>query len=157
MRSLPELDLGAGDGRVELPGSVGSDYDAIVTSWSTAPFAPEVVRGPRLRLGAHTAGSVRGLFPRVMLEVGLRVTKGGGGDAPAVAEMSVTLILALLCNLHRHDRELWRSRDWATARRPELGRSLAARRVGARPEPGSAGPRPASGTRRSWRPVRPGS
>ncbi|WP_051426040.1 hydroxyacid dehydrogenase [Jiangella gansuensis] len=131
LRSLAAVDVAAGDGRAVLPADVAAGYDVIVTSWSTAPFDPRTVRGPRLRLAAHTAGSVRGLFPRAMLENGLRVTQGGAAAmAPAVAELAVTLTLALLRNLHRHDRELWTSRDWATARQPVLGRSLAERRVG---------------------------
>lgn len=131
LRSLARIELAAGEGRMALPDDVASGYDVVLTSWSTAPFRPEVVRGPRLRLAAHTAGSVRGLFPRTTLENGLRLTQGGAAAmAPAVAELSITLVLALLRNLHRHDRELWTSRDWAAARAPELGRSFAARRVG---------------------------
>lgn len=131
LRSLARIELAAGEGRVALPDDVASGYDAILTSWSTAPFQPGTVRGPRLRLAAHTAGSVRGLFPRGTLENGLRLTQGGAAAmAPAVAELSITLVLALLRNLHRHDRELWTSRDWAAAREPELGRAFSARRVG---------------------------
>ena len=120
-----------GRSSMELPPGMADDFDALVTSWSTAPFQPEQVRGGRLRLAAYAAGSIRRLFPREVLDRGLRVCQAGAAAmAPAVAELALTLTLALLRNVHRHDRVLASGGDWATARQPVLGRSLAAREVG---------------------------
>ncbi|HEX6681931.1 MAG TPA: NAD(P)-dependent oxidoreductase [Candidatus Limnocylindrales bacterium] len=92
---------------------------------------PDLLAGGRLRLAVHSAGSVRRLFPRETLEAGLRVCQAGAAAmAPAVAELALTLTLALLRNLHHHDRTLWTTGDWREARQPVLGRSLAGRSVG---------------------------
>jgi phosphoglycerate dehydrogenase-like enzyme len=131
LHALAEVEFGTGERHTVLPRGVADDVDAVVTSWSTTPFDPELLRGSRLRLAVHSAGSIRRLFPKEVLDGGVRVCQAGAAAmAPAVAELAVTLTLALLRNVHRHDRVLAAGGDWATARQPVLGRSLAARRVG---------------------------
>ncbi|MPV36453.1 hydroxyacid dehydrogenase [Georgenia subflava] len=131
LESLGEVTMGTGGPKVEVPADVGASHDVLVTSWATAPFPSASVVGPRLSLAAHAAGSVRGLFPRETLEGGLRLTQGGAAPmALAVAEMALTLSLALLRNLHQHDRELQRTRDWQAGGSGRLGRAIHARRVG---------------------------
>ncbi|MEU0369007.1 hydroxyacid dehydrogenase [Streptomyces sp. NPDC006283] len=131
LHDMAVVGFGAGPRRSALPPGVADSCDAVVTSWSTVPFRPQEVRGSRLALAAHTAGSVRRLYPRELLGGGPRLTQGGAAAmAPAVAEMALTLTLALLRNLHHYDRGLWTGKDWADARRPELGQALSARRVG---------------------------
>ncbi|WP_406385725.1 hydroxyacid dehydrogenase [Streptomyces sp. NBC_01618] len=123
--------FGTGPHGSTLPKGVADAYEAVVTSWSTVPFRPQELRGSRLGLAAHSAGSVRRLYPRELLAQGPRLTQGGAAAmAPAVAEMALTLTLALLRNLHHHDRGLWTGKGWADARRPELGQALSERRVG---------------------------
>lgn len=125
------VEFGDGDRGTVLPPAAADRFDVVVTSWSTTPFDPARLRGERLRLALHSAGSIRRLFPVTVLRSGLRVCQAGAAAmAPAVAEMALTLTLALLRNLHRHDRALWTGRDWAAARQPVLGRALAARNVG---------------------------
>jgi phosphoglycerate dehydrogenase-like enzyme len=125
------VEFGDGDHATVLPTGAADRFDVIVTSWSTMPFPPAQLRGRRLRLAVHSAGSIRRLFPAEVLRSGVRVCQAGAAAmAPAVAEMALTLTLAVLRNLHRHDRALWTGRDWATARQPVLGRALAARDVG---------------------------
>jgi phosphoglycerate dehydrogenase-like enzyme len=127
----PEVQQRLHDRATVLPKGVADRFDAIVTSWSTTPFPPARLRGSRLRLAVHSAGSIRRLFPVEVLRSGVRVCQAGAAAmAPAVAEMALTLTLAVLRNLHRHDRALWTGQDWATARQPVLGRALAARDVG---------------------------
>ncbi|MGS2618953.1 hydroxyacid dehydrogenase [Micromonospora sp. LZ34] len=131
LHDLATVDFGDGDRATMLPPAAADRFDVVITSWSTTPFSPDLLRGGRLRLALHSAGSIRRLFPAEVLQAGLRVCQAGAAAmAPAVAEMALTLTLALLRNLHRHDRALWTGRDWAAARQPVLGRALAARGVG---------------------------
>ncbi len=130
LADLGELVLAGGNGPVELPARLADEYDVLITSWSTAPFPPEELRGERLRLAVHSAGSVRTLFPREVLD-DLRLAQGGS-DAMAlpVAELALTLTLAVLRNLHTHDRGLQQTRDWAAAGHGMLGRGIAHQRIG---------------------------
>jgi len=119
------------NGRAQVPADVASEFDVLITSWSTAPFAPVILDGPRLRLAVHSAGSVRGLFPRAALDGGFRLAQGGADAmALAVAEMTLALTLAQLRNVVWHDRRLQQSRDWRTGGFGVLGQSIAAQRIG---------------------------
>ncbi|GAA4430643.1 hydroxyacid dehydrogenase [Georgenia halophila] len=131
LRDAAEVDFApSGTGKVPVPPGVGQDYDVLITSWSTAPFEPETLRGDRLRLAVHCAGSIRGLYPRQVLE-DIRLAQGGAGAmATAVAEMALTLTLAVLRNLHIHDRGLQATHDWQAGGHGMLGQALHARRVG---------------------------
>ena len=100
-----------------LKGLVAVMVPVLITSWSTKPFDPVMLQGARLRLAVHSAGTIRGLFPKSVLEHGLRIAQGGSAAmALPVAEMALTMTLALLRNLHTHDRAMQASRDWAEAR-----------------------------------------
>src|SRR5699024_8891610 len=79
LRELAEVVLAPdpGAGRAELPAGLADDFDVLITSWSTAPFTPEQLVGTRLRLAVHTAGTVRGLFPKEVLTRGVRLAQGG--------------------------------------------------------------------------------
>lgn len=118
-------------GTVPLPPGTGDDFDVLITSWSTAPFDPALLRGDRLRLAVHSAGSVRRLFPVEALDGSLRLAQGGSDAmAEAVAEMALTMTLALLRNLTLHDRRLQATRDWRLGGNGMLGQSVAAQRIG---------------------------
>lgn len=128
---LGRVEFADGVGKVPLPDDVADAFDVLITSWSTNAFDPDTLAGTRLRLAVHAAGSVRGLFAKSVLEGGLRLTQGGAeAMALPVAEMSLTLTLALLRNLHTHDRALQSSRDWVAGGTGMLGRSIQAQRVG---------------------------
>ena len=128
---LTQVDFADGDGKVPDPDDVAERYDVLVTSWSTQPFPPERLQGSRLGLAVHAAGSVRSLFPREVLDGRLRLAQGGADAmAVAVAELSVTLALVLLRNVHSHDRGLQQTRDWVAGGRGMLGRSVHEQRVG---------------------------
>jgi phosphoglycerate dehydrogenase-like enzyme len=118
-------------GTVPVPADVADAYDVLLTSWSTAPFAPDVVAGRRLRLAVHSAGSVRRLFGVEALGGNLRLAQGGADAmAAAVAEMAVALTLAHLRNLVWHDRRFQHSRDWRAGGVGVLGQSISAQRIG---------------------------
>lgn len=114
-----------------LPADVAEAYDVLITSWSTRNFAPEAVIGDRLRLAVHTAGTVRGLFPRTVLEHGLRLAQGGSAPmAVPVAELSVTLTLVLLRNLHWMDRRIQSTRDWSQSGHGHLTHGIREQSIG---------------------------
>lgn len=118
------------DGTATVPEHVGSDFDVLITSWSTQTFDPKILDGSRLRLAVHSAGSVRKLFPVDALKT-LRLAQGGADAmAVAVAEMAITLTLAQLRNLPRHDRRLQATHDWQEGGFGVLGESIAAQRIG---------------------------
>lgn len=119
------------DARAVLPPRLGADYDIVVTSWATDASHPDRFLGDRLQLIVHAAASIRWLVPRWVLEHGVRACQAGAEpQAVPVAESALALTLVLLRHVHRYDRQLQTSRDWAASRTPELGRDLAARRIG---------------------------
>ncbi|HLS15336.1 MAG TPA: hydroxyacid dehydrogenase [Beutenbergiaceae bacterium] len=132
LKELGTVDFAGDDGpKVALPDAVADSYDVLITSWSTQRFEPETLAGSRLRLAVHSAGSVRGLFAKSVLNNGMRLAQGGAAAmALPVAEMSLTLTLALLRNLHTHDRGLQTTRDWTEGGRGMLGNSIQAQRIG---------------------------
>ena len=117
--------------RIPLPPRISEDIDVLITSWSTAPFDPELLQGSRLRLAVHTAGTIRGLFPKQVLEHGLRLAQGGSDPmAKAVAELAITMTLVLLRDVHGMDRRLQSTRDWKLGGSGTLTSSIDARTVG---------------------------
>ncbi|WP_193312961.1 hydroxyacid dehydrogenase [Georgenia subflava] len=131
LHRIGEVTFGGGEEVVEVPHGVADDFDVLVTSWSTRPFEDDVLTGGRLGLVAHAAGSVRGLLQPDSFRNGVRVTQcGSAAMAPAVAEMAVTMELALLRNLHTHDRRMQATRDWHRAGHGTLGHALPAARHG---------------------------
>lgn len=116
---------------VALPDGVADEFDVVVTSWCTMPPDPGTLVGRRLRLAAHAAGSVRALFPPAVLQGPLRIVQcGAAAMAEPVAEMALALTLALLRNVHSHDRRLQQTRDWVRGGHGEVGRSLRSLRTG---------------------------
>lgn len=131
LSSLGEVDFAAGASEASVPDDLADQYDVLVTSWSTEPFPPERLHGARLGMAVHAAGSVRKLFPRQALENGLQLAQGGASAmAEAVAEMSATLSLVLLRNVHTHDRGMQGTHDWAAGGNGMLGRAVSAQRIG---------------------------
>ena len=131
LAQLGTVTFAEGEGKMVLPTDVADAADVLITSWSTQPFDPAQVRGSRLQLAVHAAGTIRGLFPKSVLSSGLRVAQGGSAAmALPVAEMALTLTLALLRNLHTHDRALQSTRDWVAGGTGILGRSIQAQHIG---------------------------
>src|SRR5262249_3946877 len=70
-------------------------YDAVVTGWGSPPFtAAALENADRLRIVAHSAGSIKHLFPRELVEQyvvprGLTVFSANGAIALNVAEYAV--------------------------------------------------------------------
>jgi phosphoglycerate dehydrogenase-like enzyme len=104
-------------------------YDAVITGWGTPTFTPQVMAAAdRLRLIAHSAGSIKKMLPPAVFDSDLQVTHAAVAIAPAVAEMSVLLILLSLRQVHVLDRQLKAGVPWAETR--FMGQELAGQRVG---------------------------
>lgn len=117
--------------RIPLPPDLAENFDVLITSWSTAPFPPDLVTGGRLSLAVHSAGSIRALFPRSVLENGLRLAQGGSAPmAVPVAELALTLTLMLLRGTHWMDRRLQATRDWRRSGTGVLTHGLREQTVG---------------------------
>jgi phosphoglycerate dehydrogenase-like enzyme len=114
----------------ELAERIGG-YQIAVTGWGSPKFSEGVVdAADRLELVAHSAGSIKHMLPPHVFDRGIRVTHAASAIAPAVAEMSLLLLLLLLRRPHRMDSDLRRGRGWAEAREIAMGQELSGLRVG---------------------------
>lgn len=105
--------------------------DIVVTGWSTPKFTDEVLAAAgNLKLIAHSAGSIKAMLPPAVFERGIAVTHAAGAIAPAVAEMTLLLILLSLRQVHTLDRQMKTGGDWGAGKTLGLGRELAGSRAG---------------------------
>jgi phosphoglycerate dehydrogenase-like enzyme len=108
-----------------------ADQRIVVTGWGSPAFDDAVLDAAScLEFAAHSAGSIKHLFPRRLFEEGVRVSHAAAAIAPAVAEMSLTLLLMLLRKPHQADRDLRAGRPWGETRDDAMGRELNGLRVG---------------------------
>jgi phosphoglycerate dehydrogenase-like enzyme len=114
----------------ELAQRIGG-YDAILTGWGTPQFTPAVLAAAgNLRLIAHTAGSIKRMLPLPVFEQGISVTHAAGAIAPAVAELTLLLILLCLRRVHELDRMFKQGSSWSAMRAVPIGQELGGQRVG---------------------------
>jgi phosphoglycerate dehydrogenase-like enzyme len=107
-----------------------ADADACLTGWGTPALTEEVLAAaPRLRLIAHTAGSVKRMIPPSVFARGIAVCHAANVIADAVAEFTMLAILLGLRRVHEMDRALKAGQTWRAASFAEP-RQLAARTVG---------------------------
>lgn len=120
-----ERNLSSSELATRLPG-----FDAVLTSWGTPKFTAEVLAAAdNLKIIAHSAGSIKGMLPPPVFERGIVITHAAAAIAPAVADLSLTLTMLLLRQVHLHDRFL-KAGDWASAHALGLGTEIAGTRVG---------------------------
>lgn len=106
-------------------------FDIVITGWGTPTFSEEVLTAaPELQLIAHTAGSIKQLLPPAVFERGIQVTHAAVAIAPAVAEMTLLLILLALRRVQRYDQWLKSGATWAETKALGMGQELAGNRVG---------------------------
>jgi phosphoglycerate dehydrogenase-like enzyme len=133
LRALAEVE--SHDAASNLTGpqlaAILGDFDAVITGWGTPPFDDSVLaaRG-RLRIVAHSAGSIKHLFPPPLFEAGIAVTHAAAAIAPAVAEMCLTLTLALLRRVPQYIGAMKAGQSWEEALAIGYGTELASARVG---------------------------
>lgn len=114
-----------------VPEGVGDAYDLLITSWSTPPFDPALLDGKRLQLAVHAGGSVRAWYPEASLGGRFRLVQAGADAmAPAVAEFSLTLSLAMVRNIPLHDRGMQERLGWEASGHGLLGDALASHNLG---------------------------
>ncbi len=107
------------------------DFDIVVTGWGSPQFTDEVLAAAdRLRLIAHSAGTVKHMLPPAVFARGITVIHAASAIAPAVAEMSLLLTMLLLRQVHRHDRALKAGEPWGSTNLLGLGQEIAGQRVG---------------------------
>ena len=106
--------------------------DIVVTGWRAPKFTHEVLEAARrLKLIAHSAGSVKFMLDGDCLERGIEVTNVAAAMAPAVAETTLMFIMLLLRPMHRLDRQLKQGHDWRDVKTAGSGLSeIAGQKVG---------------------------
>jgi phosphoglycerate dehydrogenase-like enzyme len=109
-----------------LPG-----FDAVITGWGTPKFTGEVLDSARrLRLVAHSAGSIKHMLPPELFAQGVAVTHAASAIAPAVADISLLLIMLCLRRVHILDRMMKAGASWEEMRPIGMGQEIAAQRIG---------------------------
>jgi phosphoglycerate dehydrogenase-like enzyme len=74
-----------------------ADATVAITGWGTPRFdATLLEHAPRLRLIAHSAGSVKGVVTPAVYDRAIRVTTAAAANAVPVAEFTVAMIVAML-------------------------------------------------------------
>jgi phosphoglycerate dehydrogenase-like enzyme len=104
------------------------DADVAITGWGAPPIPAELF-GPRLRLVAHAAGSVKRLVPEAVVQRGVAVSHAAHVIADAVCEYALALILLGLRRPHEMDAALKAGTPWREAAHTGA-RTLAGRPVG---------------------------
>jgi phosphoglycerate dehydrogenase-like enzyme len=111
--------------------AVIGDVDAVVTGWGSPAFDEELLdAAARLRLLAHSAGSVKGVAPAAVFERGVAVTSAAIALAPAVAEFALLLVLLGLRPVHQYDQGMRQGDRWDDPKAFGPGQEIAGQRVG---------------------------
>lgn len=91
------------------------EFDVVVTGWRAPRFTDEVLAAAgRLKLVAHSAGSIKFMFSEEAITRGFVVTCVAATMARPVAEMSLMFTMMLLRPVHRQDQGLRGGGDWWT-------------------------------------------
>ncbi|RMF01981.1 MAG: hydroxyacid dehydrogenase [Chloroflexi bacterium] len=110
----------------KLPG-----FDAIITGWGSPKFTGAVIAAAgRLKLIAHSAGSIKAMLPLSVFDSNIVVTHGAGAIAPAVAEMTLLLIMMCLRPIHKIDRGMKSGQPWGEVKAAGMGQEIVGQRVG---------------------------
>ena len=118
---------------VDLAERIGP-ADVCITGWRCPKFTDDVLaHATRLKLIAHSAGSIKFMFPGdpdAALSRGFRVTTAAAAMGASVAEMCLMMTLMLLRPIHQLDAAMKARADWAALKARGSGEELAAQRVG---------------------------
>ncbi|MFR9723124.1 hydroxyacid dehydrogenase [Streptomyces sp. MS19] len=110
--------------------AVRADADVLVTGWGTPPLPERREALGRVRLVAHSAGTVRRLVPKSLVADGVSLSHAAAGMARSVAELALWFTIGHLRSLHSVDRAMHGGRDWAAAQAVPLGTTAAGTRIG---------------------------
>ncbi|MEI6148017.1 MAG: NAD(P)-dependent oxidoreductase [bacterium] len=76
--------------------------EVLLLGWGSASIPPSLAREPgALRYLCNITGEMKAWVPPELVESGLPITNWGDAPAPSVAEGAMTLLLAVLKDLHR--------------------------------------------------------
>lgn len=133
LRSFAEV-VEAGDDTAtiasRLPGLLPKT-NACLTGWGSPPLTPDLLqRAPRLKIIAHSAGSIKGLVPTEAFERGIAICHAADVIAEAVCECTLLLMLEGLRRLHEMDLALKNGKPWRDAGAIHPGHQLAGASVG---------------------------
>src|SRR5579883_2163031 len=93
--------------------SLLASAEICLTGWGSPPITDEALdAAPRLRLIAHTAGSVKRLIPASTFQRGVVVCHAANIIADAVAEHTLLVMLLGLRRVHEMDRALKSGVSW---------------------------------------------
>ena len=105
------------------------DCEVVITGWGTPPFSQTVMdSSPDLRVIAHSAGSIKRLLPQPVWNRNILVIHAAAAIAPAVAEMTLLLILMCRRDVHRISQRMKKGEQWPQTE--NLGYELSGSRVG---------------------------
>jgi phosphoglycerate dehydrogenase-like enzyme len=106
-------------------------YDAVITGWGSPAFDETILdQAGRLRLLAHSAGSVKGVAPPVLFERGVAVTSAAIAMAPAVAEFALIFAFLGLRPIHKYDQGMRQGDRWDGQKAFGPGQEIAGQRIG---------------------------
>jgi phosphoglycerate dehydrogenase-like enzyme len=73
------------------------DASVAITGWGTAPFDQALLEAaPKLKLIAHSAGSLKAIITDAVFDRGIRVTTSAAANAAPVAETTVAMMAIML-------------------------------------------------------------
>ncbi|MEM7031482.1 MAG: hydroxyacid dehydrogenase [Chloroflexota bacterium] len=109
-----------------LPGA-----DAVVTSWGSPVFTPEMVKqADNLKIVGHAAGTVKQLMPQEGHDKGIVVLSAAKEIAKSVAEYTLWAMLHFQRNVYHYDHLLKVERGWKAKGREGFGHTLYRKKVG---------------------------
>ncbi|MGH2557430.1 MAG: hydroxyacid dehydrogenase [Thermomicrobiales bacterium] len=132
LRDLADVTFNDRDGNWSAAdlAAVIPEFVAVVTGWRSPAITGEVLDAAgRLRLIAHSAGSVKHLLPPAVFERGIAVTSAAAALAPAVAEFALILVFLGLRPVEKYDRGMREGR-WDGPEAFGPGQEIAEQRIG---------------------------
>jgi phosphoglycerate dehydrogenase-like enzyme len=107
-------------------------YDGLITGWGSPLITPAVLdAATRLKVIAHSAGSVKHFIKEDTLEREIKVSSAAVAMAPAVAEYSLLLVMLGLRAVHEYDYGMRRGgHAWDSQRAYGVGQEIASQRIG---------------------------
>jgi phosphoglycerate dehydrogenase-like enzyme len=98
--------------KAKLPG-----MDAVITGWGIVKLSSDVLaNADKLRLVAHSAGSVKGFITDTVYDKGVAVTHSAGRIADSVAEYTLLSAMVGLRKPHEYDRRMKAGEQWPASR-----------------------------------------
>jgi phosphoglycerate dehydrogenase-like enzyme len=133
LRALGNVEFNADErdfSSVELASRL-ENYDIVVSGWGSPKFNDAVLeKAHRLKLIAHSAGSIKFMIGAEALGNGFAVTNVAIAMAPAVAETTLLLIMLCMRGIHKLNERMHRGEDWLSVKSTGSGREIGGQRVG---------------------------